>query len=314
MSKITADLLKQMVSSKKGKLIPSLVDPLNLVLPYYGITTEYRICAFLATAAPESDWFQTLREYGKGAGRAYGKPDKVTGLVYYGRGIFQNTWKKGYQAFTTYVDENWDAIKLRAGIDEPPNFVEEPELLATPYWAVEAACWYWEANGLEKYADRGIKGFFGLQGLVNRGSATKKALNYDERLASYETARRIFPDDFTLSAASTPPPAEPVVTTPTVATETTAPPTTSTTTITDTLTSVNDKLGSVNTVSQTIESTVSSTSSAGTRLMTGAKMFLGIGSLIIGFVENNWEWLVLAGLFAILAAYIWNQSRHRHDG
>lgn len=311
---ITADFLKQMVPKGKGKIIPSLIDPLNLVLPYYDITNEYRVCAFLATAAPESDWFQTLREYGKGAGRAYGRPDKVTGLVYYGRGIFQNTWKKGYQAFTNYVDENWDAIKLRAGIDEAPNFVANPELLATPYWAVEAACWYWQANGLEKYADRGIKGFFGLQGLVNRGNAEKKALNYDERLASYETARRVFPDDFTLSAASTIATLPPVVTPPSVATETTPPPTTSTTTITDTLTSVNDKLSSVNTVSQTIESTVSSTSSAGTRIMTGAKMFLGIGSLIVGFVENNWEWLLLAALFAILAAYIWNNSRTRHDG
>ncbi len=311
---ITADLLKQMVPKGKGKIIPSLIDPLNLVLPYYDITNEYRVCAFLATAAPESDWFQTLREYGKGAGRAYGKPNKITGLVYYGRGIFQNTWEKGYRLFSEYVKENWDAIKLRAGIDEAPDFVANPELLATPYWAVEAACWYWQVNGLEKYADQGLKGFFGLQGLVNRGSAKKKALNYDERLASYETARRVFPDDFTLSAASTIATLPPVVTPPSVATETTPPPTTSTTTITDTLTSVNDKLSSVNTVSQTIESTVSSTSSVGTRTMTGAKMLLGVGSLIVGFVENNWEWLLLAALFAILAAYIWNNSRTRHDG
>src|ERR1044071_6746781 len=98
MSKITAELLRNMVGIKSGRpLIDQLVDPLNLVLPAYGITTEYRVAGFLATAAPESDWFKTLREYGKGKGRAYGRPNKLTGLIYYGRGIFQNTFYEGYE-------------------------------------------------------------------------------------------------------------------------------------------------------------------------------------------------------------------------
>jgi predicted chitinase len=208
MSQITSQLLREMVGIKAGRpLIDKLVEPLNLVLPAYGITTEFRIAAFLATAAPESDWFKTLREYGHGAGRKYGKPDAITGLVYYGRGIFQNTWKRGYQAFTEYVADNWESIKPRAAKFHwtvPPDFVSEPDMLATPYWAVEAACWYWKANGLAKYADRGLTGFFGLQGLVNRGDAGKRALQYDDRLASYERARRIIADDFELTSAATP--------------------------------------------------------------------------------------------------------------
>lgn len=211
--KITAELLRQMVGVRAGQrpLIDKLVDPLNLVLPAYGITTEYRIAGFLATCAPESDWFKTLREYGKGRGRKYGRA--INGLVYYGRGIFQVTWIDNYRKFTKYVADNWETIKPRALVYKwtvPPDFVAEPELLATPYWAVEAACWYWKANNLAKYADRGLKGFFGLQGLVNRGSAEKKALHYDARLSSYETARRVIPDDFNLtSATASPRPEEP---------------------------------------------------------------------------------------------------------
>lgn len=207
MAKITAELLRQMVGARAGQrpLIDKLVGPMNLVLPAYGITTELRISAFLGTAAPECDWFKTLREYGKGAGRAYGKPTGPYGLVYYGRGIFQNTWLRGYQAFTEYVAKNWNSIRPRAAVYKwtvPPDFVKDPELLADPYWAVEAACWYWKANGLAKYADRGVKGFFGLQGLVNRGSATKKALHYDARLRAYETIRRLLPDNFILNSAA----------------------------------------------------------------------------------------------------------------
>jgi putative chitinase len=208
MSQITTQLLREMVGIKAGRpLIDKLVDPLNLVLPAYGIVTEFRIAAFLATAAPESDWFKTLREYGKGAGRKYGKPHRLTGLIYYGRGIFQNTWYDGYKNFTEYVAEHWESIKPRAlkyKYTVPPNFVDEPELLATPYWAVEAACWYWKVNGLAKYADRGLTGFFGLQGLVNRGNPEKKALQYDARLRSYETARRLIADDFELTSAAVP--------------------------------------------------------------------------------------------------------------
>lgn len=40
---------------------------------------------------------QPIREYGRGAGRAYGNPDRVTGKTYYGRGFVQLTWKKNYE-------------------------------------------------------------------------------------------------------------------------------------------------------------------------------------------------------------------------
>lgn len=201
MSQITPDLLKALAPQTEKKLRDRFLPDLNLILPAYGIINELEVSAFLATACFESAYFRTMHEYGKGKGRKYGNPDPITGLIYYGRGIFQNTWKKGYQAFTNYVAKNWDKIKHRAPTSTPPNFVLEPDLLATTFWAVEAACWYWQENGLAKYAQMGVKGYFALQGLVNRGSATKKALDYDDRLKIYEALRRVMPDDFKLDSA-----------------------------------------------------------------------------------------------------------------
>lgn len=202
MSKITPELLKAIAPGTNAELRDRFLSALNLALPLYGIDTKLEVDGFLTTSCFESDHFKTMREYGHGAGRAYGKPDKITGLVYYGRGIFQNTWKKGYQAFTNYVKAHWAFIQPRSRLAEPPNFVMEPELLATVFWAVEAACWYWEENHLAKYARQGLDGFFALQGLVNRGSASKRALDYDDREAIYKKALAATPDDFKLDLAT----------------------------------------------------------------------------------------------------------------
>jgi predicted chitinase len=214
MSEITSDLLKAMAPGPKKDLRDRFLPSLNATLPAYGIVNENQVAGFLATACFESDYFKTMHEYGKGKGRKYGIPDKQTGLVYYGRGIFQNTWKAGYQAFTDYVAKNWNFIKDRAGIPTPPNFVLEPDLVATTFWAVEAACWYWQANKLDKYAAQGVDGFFALQGMVNRGSAAKKALDYDNRLKIYMAVRKLMPADFKLSSngsapVTAPAPADP---------------------------------------------------------------------------------------------------------
>jgi hypothetical protein len=61
-------------------------------------------------------------------------------------------------------------------------------MIEHPFWAVESACWYWKKNGLSKYANQG--NFFAVQGLVNRGSAKKQALDYDDRLKLYDKALR----------------------------------------------------------------------------------------------------------------------------
>ena len=58
----------------------------------------------LATAKHETaNTFAPIEEYGKGKGLPYGKPDRKTGLVYYGRGYVQLTWAKNYQTMGTVL-------------------------------------------------------------------------------------------------------------------------------------------------------------------------------------------------------------------
>ncbi len=205
MAKITADILKSIAPSTPSAKLRALIEPLNSLLPHYKIDDELEVAGFLATAAFESDYFRTLHEYGKGKGRKYGAKDKTTGLVYYGRGIFQNTWKTAYVNFTKYVRDNWKWIAPLTSETEPPDFVHNPDLVATEFWAVLGACWYWQQNGLAKWAAQGEEGFFELQGLVNRGSANKRALDYDNRLKIYQHLRKTLPNNFTLTDSTAAP-------------------------------------------------------------------------------------------------------------
>jgi putative chitinase len=86
-----------------GSLKQSQVDGLTAILDEW--ETEHwdkddRWLAYaLATAYHETDkTMQPIREYGRGKGRAYGKPHPITGQVYYGRGLVQLTWYDNYLA------------------------------------------------------------------------------------------------------------------------------------------------------------------------------------------------------------------------
>lgn len=46
---------------------------------------------------------QPIEEYGKGRGHRYGKPDPVTGQIYYGRGFVQLTWDYNYKKISNLL-------------------------------------------------------------------------------------------------------------------------------------------------------------------------------------------------------------------
>lgn len=198
MSKITLALLKAVAPSTRQDLLDRFIPHMNAILPEYGIVSELQVSAFLATAAFESQYFQKTKEgHARVGTKARGYQDKYWGTGFMGRGIFQTTHRRNYLIFGQKM--------LQLGkVDNANLFVEHPELLEQSRWAVESACQYWQTNKLDKWALRGTKGFFGLQGLVNRGSAEKEALDYDSRLAVYEKARRAMPDDFKLDSAVSP--------------------------------------------------------------------------------------------------------------
>jgi putative chitinase len=165
---------------------------LNDALPRYAISTELRVAAFLATLCFESDYFKAVEEYGKGRGKKYGKPAGPHGKIYYGRGPIQLTWLDNYVDFT--------ASMVERGITK--DFVRHPELVAEPKWGIEAACYFWEKNDLNKFANKG--NFFAIQGLVNRGNAKKQALDYPDRLKLYDLALRTLPDNFSFNTTTIP--------------------------------------------------------------------------------------------------------------
>lgn len=108
---------------RKG-LSQSKVDGLNHLLDcwekgYSDYPVEF-LAYCLATAYHETaHTFEPLREYGRGRGRRYGRPDPETGEIYYGRGYVQLTWKYNYK---------------KAGNKLGCNFVDNPDAVMRPDW------------------------------------------------------------------------------------------------------------------------------------------------------------------------------------
>jgi len=150
-------------------------DALNKILPDYGIDTPERVAAFVAQSAHESGNFTALHEnlnyravtlrkvfpkyfttddvaaqYAQQperiANRVYGgrmgngPEESGDGFRYCGRGLIQLTGKSNYQAFAESIETPVEQI---------------PEFLATFEGAVQSACWFWESNNLNQYADSG---------------------------------------------------------------------------------------------------------------------------------------------------------------
>ncbi len=177
------------------------IDALNKVLPENGINTPLRVSHFLAQVIHESGHFKTnvenlnysasalksvfkkyfptdelanqyARQPEKIANRVYanrmgnGPEASGDGYKYRGRGLIQLT---GYNNYKHCRDEmNMDIVK-------------NPDLLLVPEYALKSACWFWNDNNLNQYADKDdittitkrING--GTNGLADREANLKRA-------------------------------------------------------------------------------------------------------------------------------------------
>jgi putative chitinase len=148
---------------------------LEQALPDYDINTPQRVAAFMAQCAHESGGFRALKENlnykaaslrrvfpkyfptddlaaayaGKQemiANRVYGgrmgngDEHSGDGYKYCGRGLIQLTGKNNYQNFADSIETPVEDL---------------PEYLATFEGAVQSACWFWESNNLNQFADNG---------------------------------------------------------------------------------------------------------------------------------------------------------------
>ena len=178
-------------------------DALNKILPDYDISTPQRVAAFLAQTAHESGGYTALHEnlnykpeslckvwpryfnasnandYAhnpeKIANRAYanrmgnGPEESGDGWRYCGRGLLQVTGHDNYQAFA-------DSVGIP--VEQAPDFLQTFE------GAVQSACWFWENNNLNQYADSGD--FVTMTKRINGGT-----LGLDDRTARYQHALQV---------------------------------------------------------------------------------------------------------------------------
>jgi putative chitinase len=80
----------------------SQIDGIKMIVNYwdkqYSSSDKRMLAYIIGTAMYETNnSMQPIEEIGKGGGSPYGRPDPVSGKVYYGRGLIGLTWKNNYQ-------------------------------------------------------------------------------------------------------------------------------------------------------------------------------------------------------------------------
>ena len=169
---LTQEQLQQVIP--KNKYVSYWYTALQQLLPQYEINTSERIAAFLAQCAHESGGFvfikenlnyrwQSLRkvfpkyfptdalaqQYEKQpekiANRVYanrmgnGPEESGDGYKFCGRGLIQVTGRENY---------SWFAASLQISPEEASEYMETFE------GAAQSACWFWESNNLNQWADK----------------------------------------------------------------------------------------------------------------------------------------------------------------
>jgi putative chitinase len=200
---ITREQLAQIIP--KNPYIDQWCDALNKLLPDYGIDTPQRVAAFIAQCAHESGNFVFLKEnlnyraeslmrtwprhfptmdiatqYARQperiANRAYanrmGNGDEASGdgWRYAGKGLIQLTGKNNYSAF---------AESIETPVEEIPAYLETFE------GAVQSACWFWESNNLNQFADN--NDILTMTKRINGGT-----IGLEDRMKHYAHALEVF--------------------------------------------------------------------------------------------------------------------------
>lgn len=196
------DHLKQIIP--QNRFVKHWYEVLQQLLPDYEINTPQRIAAFLAQCAHESGNFVFIKEnlnykaaslrkvfpkyfptdelaqqYAqkpeKIANRIYanrmgnGPEESGDGYRYCGRGLIQVTGKENYQ---------WFAASLEISPEAASEYMETFE------GAAQSACWFWETNKLNTWADR--NDILTLTKRINGGT-----IGLEDRIKHYEHALHV---------------------------------------------------------------------------------------------------------------------------
>ena len=203
---LTLEQLKQLLP--KNPYVDHWHRALAQLLPDYEINTPQRIAAFIAQCAHESGGFMVLKEnlnykaetlrkifpkyfptdamaaeyaakpnkqeaianlvYANRMGN--GGPETGDGYRYCGRGLIQLTGKSNYTNYALSTEQTVE---------------EASEHLTTFEGCVQSAAWFWEANNLNQWADKGD--MLTLTKRINGGT-----LGLEDRIKHYKHAMEVF--------------------------------------------------------------------------------------------------------------------------
>lgn len=158
---LSKEKLKEIIYTATDANIDKYFEPLNAVLVKYEINTPLRIAHFIAQLAHESGSFRYNEEIWpnpqldangvatrgnswqlKYEGRAdLGNTQTGDGYRFRGRGLIQLTGRANYTKYGEYLEQN-----LTDG--------ENPDKVAQPDLAADAAGWFWMRRKLNTYADQ----------------------------------------------------------------------------------------------------------------------------------------------------------------
>lgn len=199
---ITVSQLKQLLPN--NPYVENWHNALVQLFPDYDINTPKRMAAFIAQCAHESGGFRILTENlnykaaglrrifpkyfptdelakqyekqpSKIANRVYanrmgnGDESSGDGFRYCGRGLIQLTGKSNYQSFA-------DSLEMR--VEDVPAY------LATFEGAAQSACWFWETNNLNRFAD--ANDILNMTKRINGGT-----IGLEDRKKHYEHALHV---------------------------------------------------------------------------------------------------------------------------
>ncbi len=170
---MTIEELRQIAPYASAKNISIYTPLLNKYMAQYGINTQARKAAFLATILYESGSLTYTEEIASGLAyegrKDLGNLEAGDGEKYKGRGLIQLTGRYNYSVASSVT-----------GID----FIKNPELLSEPDNATRVSCWWWQSKGLNELADKGD--FRRITKIVNGGYN-----GWTDRLNFYNRAKEV---------------------------------------------------------------------------------------------------------------------------
>jgi len=202
---LTIEQLRQLLP--RNRYVANWHDALSKLLPDYSIDTPQRIAAFIAQCSHESGGFTALKEnlnykaatlrkifpkyfpdddsanrYANAPNKQQAIANKVysnrmgngdehsgDGYKFCGRGLIQLTGRDNY---------TWFAASLSISVEEATEYLETFE------GAAQSACWFWETNNLNRWADAGD--IVNLTKKINGGT-----IGLEDRIKHYEHALHV---------------------------------------------------------------------------------------------------------------------------